>query len=192
MKQLRQAVDLHAGPARRYPLMAATAVWASWVTRRSTSARWREGRTRARHTTIFFAGGLLVVLLSFLEVGVALWEEMSRCACHPVALHVGNYASRFLLSSEYDADRRWKLRDKCLRVATYYRVMHMRERSRRTACMHRLRKLFAGWAASFLVHVRHAAARAVHEERAATTRAGRQGLVSAVTRMRPHWSAGVR
>ena len=86
--------------------------------------------------------------------------------------------------SEYGADRRWKLRDKCLRVATYYRVMHMRERSRRTACMHRLRKLFAGWAASFLVHTRHAAARVVHEERTAVARAGRRGLVSAVTRMR--------
>ena len=50
--------------------------------------------------------------------------------------------------------------------------------------MHRLRKLFAGWAASFLVHTRHAAAQAVHGERAAAARAGRQGLVSAVTRMR--------
>ena len=52
--------------------------------------------------------------------------------------------------------------------------------------MHRLRKLFAGWAASFLVHTRHAAARVVHdhEGRAAAARAGRQGLVSAVTRMR--------
>ena len=50
--------------------------------------------------------------------------------------------------------------------------------------MHRLRKLFAGWAASFLVHTRHEAARVVHEGRAAVARAGRQGLVSAVTRMR--------
>ena len=50
--------------------------------------------------------------------------------------------------------------------------------------MHRLRKLFAGWAASFLMRARHATARAVHEERAAAARAGRQGLVSAVTRMR--------
>ena len=49
--------------------------------------------------------------------------------------------------------------------------------------MHRLRRLFAGWAASFLVHTLHAAAQAAHEERAAAARAGRQGLVSAVTRM---------
>ena len=40
--------------------------------------------------------------------------------------------------SDYDADRRWKLRDKCLRVATFYRVMHMRERSRKAACMRRI------------------------------------------------------
>ena len=50
--------------------------------------------------------------------------------------------------------------------------------------MCRLRALFAGWAASFLVHTRHEAARVVHEGRAAVARAGRQGLVSAVTRMR--------
>ena len=43
--------------------------------------------------------------------------------------------------SDYDADRRWKLRDKCLRVATFYRMMHMptcvsaRGRTRRVACV---------------------------------------------------------
>ena len=50
--------------------------------------------------------------------------------------------------------------------------------------MCRLRALFVGWAASFLVHTRHEAARVVHEGRTAVARAGRQGLVSAVTRMR--------
>ena len=51
--------------------------------------------------------------------------------------------------------------------------------------MHRLRKLFAGWAvSSFLMQTRHAAARVVHEGRTDVARAGRQGLVSAVTRMR--------
>ena len=86
--------------------------------------------------------------------------------------------------SDYDADRRWKLRDKCLRVATFYRVRNMRERSRKAACMLRLRRLFSGWAASFLTHTRHAAMQAAHGARVAADRTGRQGRVSASTRMR--------
>ena len=75
--------------------------------------------------------------------------------------------------SDYDADRRWKLRDKCLRVATFYRVMHMRERSRKAACMRRMRRLFSGWAASFLAHTQHVAMQAAHGARAAADRTGR-------------------
>ena len=90
--------------------------------------------------------------------------------------------------SDYDADRRWKLRDKCLRVATFYRVMHMRERSRKAAYMRRLRRLFSGWAASFLA-VAHAHStwrcrlRMGRGCRAAADRTERRGRVSASTRM---------
>ena len=83
--------------------------------------------------------------------------------------------------SDYDADRRWKLRDKCLRVATFYRVMHMRERSRKEGCMRRMRRLFSGWAASFLAHTQHVAMQVAHGARAA---ADRKGRVSASTRIR--------
>ena len=50
--------------------------------------------------------------------------------------------------------------------------------------MRRLRQLFSGWAASFLAHTRHSAKQAAHGARAAADRAGRQGRVSAGTRMR--------
>ena len=93
--------------------------------------------------------------------------------------------------SDYDADRRcWKLRDKSVlgvRVATFYRVMHMlnmRELSRREGRMREMRRLFSEWAASFLTHTRHVVMQAAHEARAAVDRTGRREYVSARTRMR--------
>ena len=50
--------------------------------------------------------------------------------------------------------------------------------------MRRMRRLFSGWAASFLAHTQHVAMQAAHGARAAADRTGRQGRVSASTRMR--------
>ena len=94
--------------------------------------------------------------------------------------------------SDYDADRRWKLRDKCLRVATFYRVMHMRERSRKAACMRTVDcAVFfrSGQRASLRTGARtathgDAGSARPHGARAAADQWSRQGRVSAGTRMR--------
>ena len=56
----------------------------------------------------------------------------------------------------------------------------MRERSRKDkeGCMREMRRLFSGWAASFLAHTQHVAMQAAHGARAAADRTGRQGYVS--------------
>ena len=86
--------------------------------------------------------------------------------------------------SDYDADRRcWKLRDKSVlgvRVATFYRVMHMRERSRKEGCMRKMRRLFSGWGELSRTH-RHSTWRCRL----------RMGLGQQWTSSGPHWSAGV-
>ena len=41
-----------------------------------------------------------------------------------------------------------------------------------------MRRLFSGWAASFLTHTRHVAMQAAHEARAAVDRTGRREYVS--------------
>ena len=50
--------------------------------------------------------------------------------------------------------------------------------------MRRMRRLFSGWAASFLAHTQHVAKQAAHGAQAAADRTGWQGRVSAGTRMR--------
>ena len=82
--------------------------------------------------------------------------------------------------------QRWKLRDKCLRVATYYRVMHLNRRAQRAADLKRLRARFSRWAFSFIRHTQHATRQDAHDRHAAELRASRQGRVSASTRMRMH------
>ena len=59
------------------------------------------------------------------------WSPWGAALCDEVEEATGEGGAELgpITLSDYDADRRWKLRDKCLRVATYYRVMHMRERS---------------------------------------------------------------
>ena len=82
--------------------------------------------------------------------------------------------------------QRWKLRDKCLCVATYYRVMHLNRRAQRAADLKRLRARFSRWAFSFIRHTQHATRQDAHDRHAAELRASRQGRVSASTRMRMH------
>ena len=52
--------------------------------------------------------------------------------------------------------------------------------------MRKMRRLFSGWAVSFLAHTQHVVIQAAHEAWAAVGRTGRQGYVtcSASTRMR--------
>ena len=82
--------------------------------------------------------------------------------------------------------RRWHLRDKCLRVATYYRVMRLRARAGRAAQLVALRHRFADWAQSFVAHTHHTSRQNAHDSRAVHERASRSGHVSASTRMRMH------
>ena len=83
----------------------------------------------------------------------------------------------------YRAEQRWKLRDKCLRVATYYRVMHLRAHALRAASLARMQRRFAAWAPSFVEHCRLRKRREGHDVHSARERVSRQGLVSASTRM---------
>ena len=101
---------------------------------------------------------------------------------HHVACHIDGVEAAVgtITLSDYDADRRsGSCENKCLRVATFYRVMHMRERSRRAGRMREMRRLFSGWAASFLTHTRQVAMQAAHEARAAVDRTGRREYVIA-------------
>ena len=72
--------------------------------------------------------------------------------------------------------QRWKIRDKCLRVATYYRVMHLEDKTLRVTRLKRLRQRFQKWALTFCGQHREAEAgqRTVNESR--------EGHVSANTR----------
>ena len=84
----------------------------------------------------------------------------------------------------YQAVSRWQLRDKCLRVATYYRVMHMHTRAIRAARLRRLRARFSAWAPTFVMHTHEIARREVHDSRTAADRQTRGEQVSSRTRMR--------
>ena len=79
--------------------------------------------------------------------------------------------------------KRWALRDRCLRVATYYRTMHLHSQALRAANLRRLRQRFALWACSFVHHTRHTARLTAHNYRTADLRTSRHGCVSANTRM---------
>ena len=81
------------------------------------------------------------------------------------------------------AEQRWKLRDKCLRVATYYRVMHLRHTARRREHMQTMQRKFAAWALSFIRHIKHQERLTAHNVMASRERTSRQDLVSASTRM---------
>ena len=61
------------------------------------------------------------------SVGNRRWSPWGTALCDEVAEHAdgGEAVLGPIMLSDYDADKRWKLRDKCLRVATYYRVMHI-------------------------------------------------------------------
>ena len=82
--------------------------------------------------------------------------------------------------------KRWMLRDKCLRVATYYRVMHLHSRARRAVTLRRLRQRFASWALSFVRHTQHSARQTAHNNHTSDLRTTRQGRVSANTHMHMH------
>ena len=84
---------------------------------------------------------------------------------------------------EHRMHMQWKLRDKCLRVATYYRVLDLHRRALRKKTLSRLRARFASWALSFVDHTKLTARQETHDALALATRHGRQGRVSANTRM---------
>jgi hypothetical protein len=85
--------------------------------------------------------------------------------------------------SEHQMHMRWKLRDKCLRVATYYRVLELHRRALRKKTLSRLRARFASWALSFVDHTKLTARQEIHDALALATRHSRRDRVSANTRM---------
>ena len=62
-----------------------------------------------------------------------------------------------------DEEKRWKLRDKCLRVATYYRLMGMRSRSEHRTRLGASKKIFWTWAKSVIEQRRESKRLATHE-----------------------------
>lgn len=84
---------------------------------------------------------------------------------------------------ERRAEQRWKLRDKCLRIATYYRVMHLHHEATRREYKCKLQHKFARWALSFVRYVEHKERLAAHNDTTSRERASRHDLVSASTRM---------
>ena len=96
--------------------------------------------------------------------------------------------------------QRWKLRDKCLRVASYYRITHLHARASETRRWDKIKTRFQRWAASWLEHVRAEAAgvaeRAQWQSNENRERSRRGVLPSANTRMeckRPDvYRSGVR
>ena len=85
--------------------------------------------------------------------------------------------------AEHQLMQRWKLRDKCLRIATYYRVLRLHDRAAHRNTMQRLRPRFANWAASLIRHTQHMARLTAHREHTQAARSTRQDLVSSSTRM---------
>ena len=81
---------------------------------------------------------------------------------------------------------RWTYRDRCLRIATYYRVLHLHSRAQRAATLQRLRRRFASWALSFVQYIKHSARLTAHNIHTSDLRASRQGHISARTRMHMH------
>ena len=65
-----------------------------------------------------------------------------------------------------DEEKRWKLRDKCLRVATYYRLMGMRSRSEHRTRLGASKKTFRTWANSVIEQRRESKRIAAHEREA--------------------------
>ena len=79
--------------------------------------------------------------------------------------------------------RPWRIRDRCLRIASYYRVMHLHEQAADRRRRAETRTRFQKWAAT-VVRQRRAAVAAEHaEEAAGAKRARRGGLPSGATRM---------
>ena len=79
---------------------------------------------------------------------------------------------------------RWRLRDKCLRVATFFRVMRLDEVARRRARLSVIRGRFQEWAVSFVWVAAERKRRGVHEQASRRQRAQRDERVCANTRMR--------
>ena len=82
-----------------------------------------------------------------------------------------------------DEEKRWKLRDKCLRVATYYRLMGMRSRSEHRTRLGASKKVFWTWAKSVIEQRRESKRLATHERESEQQRLNRKGNASAHTRM---------
>ena len=111
------------------------------------------------------------------------WGTRMAAACDEEEDHTTEREAGPQTNEEYQTEMRWKLRDKCLRVATFYRVMHLRARALRIATRKRLRLRFTVWSNSFIEYTRHTARQSAHDTTASHARASRQGQVSAQTRM---------
>ena len=79
---------------------------------------------------------------------------------------------------------RWRLRDRCLRVATYFRVMRLGETARRRARLSALRGRFQAWAVSFMRVTAERKRQSAHEQASQRQRTQRDERVCASTRMR--------
>ena len=82
-----------------------------------------------------------------------------------------------------ETEKQWKLRDKCLRVATYYRVLAMQARSKRRIQLGLSRALFRTWASSVIQQRREHKRCEAHKQQSDSQRHIREGHASAQTRM---------
>ena len=82
-----------------------------------------------------------------------------------------------------ETEKQWKLRDKCLRVATYYRVLAMQARSKRRIQLGLSRALFRTWASSVIQQRREHKRCEAHKQQSDNQRHIREGHASAQTRM---------
>ena len=78
---------------------------------------------------------------------------------------------------------RWQLRDKCLRVATYYRVMKLRLRAEKRDRLCNVRRTFRKWAPTAIQEMRDTTRRNTHQDAVSHQRESRAGHASASTRM---------
>ena len=78
---------------------------------------------------------------------------------------------------------RWQLRDKCLRVATYYRVMKLRLRAEKRDRLCNIRRTFRKWAPTAVQEMRDTTRRNTHQDAVSHQRESRAGHASASTRM---------
>ena len=82
-----------------------------------------------------------------------------------------------------ETEKQWKLRDKCLRIATYYRVMAMQARSKRRIQLGLSRTLFRKWASSVIQQRNEQKRCEAHKQQSDSQRQTREGHASAQTRM---------